>query len=849
MATIKISELPDTSIIASDAMIPISDRDVQNILTTFKISFNDFCNGIKTNSNWGKNVESSISAINEMLEDYLTYFDTIETHSEQITDIFNGLQIQDAAISTINNSYLPSISNDVLMLKTDMSTVKGDINSINNVLDDLQGTDLSEILENVNKNSENILENTENITSLTESVSALEETTNETTLNVSELSSQVSTNTNSISDLFENDHIVENKIKSLNTEVNSALSLLNDFSDDIITHNYKIHSLLNHAKASNYFNGNDYMKLDYYGSTFYDESVSDYNYSDSMHLQHMYFDNDLTTFIPGLPYQDPFKALVTLKMPLAFDNTENRNSKQQMLMCQDFIWGDGQNDHEAMCPLWYERGGLSFGGATITGINLSNNIAKYSGNSTLPSFNTADEYINISFGILENPAEGEKQFYSEYNVEDVTTDVFELVQNTVNISDLVGKDLALLYSKGTTAAWKFNTKYYDNTGVNIAGNLASLTDIVQRFNIELSDDFETSKKIYLKEANTGKYVGYASKDFVLSDTKVEEDYYTISIDDNNNLILTTAQGYVVCYNVSSPRFKPYDRSFMESNNGYIQLYVKQTVEKNSPKLQWENEISLIERRLGTHETYTNKCVAPEGLTPEYSSSNTNIATVNSEGVVTLLNPGEVTITATTQETDTYLAEAIQYKIRILEKIVIRNKPFRYLNAFIYPLIRITDTTGHTYSPVIISASDNSKTIIKEKYVWMENTDTINSLQRSINNPLYQENNEAFIIEHINQINKCFIGTEDSTLPENASELNSNRLNGVSGNTESTESVLLSSINKNDTIELLTIDEDGYVISCGLSNTYDELKNNYNEYKQYVNSKVPDEHLEKYSWLF
>ena len=290
---------------------------------------------------------------------------------------------------------------------------------------------------------------------------------------------------------------------------------------------------------------------------------------------------------------------------------------------------------------------------------------------------------------------------------------------------------------------------------------------------------------------------------------------------------------------------------MESNNGYIQLYVKQEVkpEKVSPKLSWSENISLIELRLGTQSTYTNRCNTPEGLTPEYSSSNTNIATVNNAGVVTLLNPGEVTITATTQETDTYLAEAIQYKIRILEKIVIRNKPFRYLNAFIYPLIRITDVTGHTYSPVVISASDNSKTIIKEKYVWMKNTDTINSLQRSINNPLYQENNEAFIIEHINQVNKCFIGTEDSTLPENVSGLSSNRLNGALGNMASMESVLLSSINKNDTIELLTVDEDGYVISCGLSNTYDELKNNYNEYKQYVNSRIPEEHLEKYSWLF
>ena len=848
MSTIKISELPKIDKISKDGMIPISDKDVQDILNTYHITLEDFTKSF-SNTTWGSSLNTDLSDIKEKLIECDENLEQVELNRTNISALAQNVEEHTEQFSDINDN-IDLLTGKITKNTTDISDLYTKNTEVNTKLQNIEKYDFDDLIQKITDNTSNISANTSSISTIEASVNTNTTNISNNSSAISSLQTTVETNTNDISTLKTNVQTINTKVNGLNTEVNSALSLLNDFSDDIITHNYKIHSLLNQSKASNYYNGNDYMKLDYNGSTFYDESISDYNYSDSMNLQHMYFDNDLTTFIPGLPYQDPFKALVTLKMPLAFD-TSNRNSKQQLLMCQDFIWGDGQNDHEAMCPLWYERGGLSFGGATISGINLSNNIAKYSGNSTLPSFNTADEFINISFGNIDDTASGDEQLYSESIAADVTTDVFELVQNTVNISDLVGKDLALLYSKGTTAAWKFNTKYYDNTGVNIAGNLASITDIVQRFNIELSDDFETSKKIYLKEANTGKYVGYASKDFVLSDTKVVEDYYTISIDNNNNLILTTAQGYVVCYNPGSPRFKPYDRSFMESNNGYIQLYVKQEVkpEKVSPKLSWSENISLIELRLGTQSTYTNRCNTPEGLTPEYSSSNTNIATVNNAGVVTLLNPGEVTITATTQETDTYLAEAIQYKIRILEKIVIRNKPFRYLNAFIYPLIRITDVTGHTYSPVVISASDNSKTIIKEKYVWMKNTDTINSLQRSINNPLYQENNEAFIIEHINQVNKCFIGTEDSTLPENVSGLSSNRLNGALGNMASMESVLLSSINKNDTIELLTVDEDGYVISCGLSNTYDELKNNYNEYKQYVNSRIPEEHLEKYSWLF
>ena len=848
MSTIKISELPKIDKISKDGMIPISDKDVQDILNTYHITLEDFTKSF-SNTTWGSSLNTDLSDIKEKITEFEEDFEQVELNRTNISALAQNVEEHTEQFSDVNDS-INLLTGKITKNTTDISDLYTKNTEVNTKLQNIEKYDFDDLIQKITDNTSNISANTSSINTIEASVNTNTTNISNNSSAISSLQTAVETNTTDISTISTNVQTINTKVNSLNTEVNSALSLLNDFSDDIITHNYKIHSLLNQSKASNYYNGNDYMKLDYNGSTFYDESISDYNYSDSMNLQHMYFDNDLTTFIPGLPYQDPFKALVTLKMPLAFDTT-NRNSKQQLLMCQDFIWGDGQNDHEAMCPLWYERGGLSFGGATISGINLSNNIAKYSGNSTLPSFNTADEFINISFGNIDDTIAGDEQLYSESIIADVTTDVFELVQNTVNISDLVGKDLVLIYSKGTTAAWKFNSKYYDNTGVNIAGNLASITDIVQRFNIELADDFETSKKIYLKEANTGKYVGYASKDFVLSDTKVVEDYYTISIDTNNNLILTTAQGYVVCYNPSSPRFKPYDRSFMESNNGYIQLYVKQEVkpEKVSPELSWSENISLIEIRLGTQSTYSNRCKTPEGLTPEYSSSNTNIATVNNDGVVTLLNHGEVTITATTQETDTYLAEAIQYKIRILEKIVIRNKPFRYLNAFIYPLIRITDATGHTYSPVVISASDNSKTIIKEKYVWMKNTDTINSLQRSINNPLYQENNEAFIIEHINQINKCFIGTEDSTLPENVSGLSSNRLNGALGNIASMESVLLSSINKNDTIELLTVDEDGYVISCGLSNTYDELKNNYNEYKQYVNSRIPEEHLEKYSWLF
>ena len=449
MSTIKISELPKIDKISKEGMIPISDKDVQDILNTYHITLEDFTKSF-SNTTWGSSLDADLSDIKGKITEFEEDFEQVELNRTNISALAQNVEDQSEQISTVNGNI------DLLTGKID--TNENDINDlysknteVNTKLQKLEKYDFDDLIQKISDNTNNISTNASSINTIEASVNT--NTTNISTNSsaISSLQETVETNTNDISTALTNVQTINTKVTNLNTEVNSALSLLNDFSDDIITHNYKIHSLLNQSKASNYYNSNDYMKLDYYGSTFYDESISDYNYADSMHLQHMYFDNDLTTFIPGLPYQDPFKALITLKMPLAFDTTNN-NSKQQILMCQDFIWGDGQNDHEAMCPLWYERGGLTFGGATISGINLSNNIAKYSGNSTLPSFNTADEYINISFGNIDDTVVGDEQLYSESVVADVTTEIYELVQKTVNISDLAGKDLVLLYSKGTTAA-------------------------------------------------------------------------------------------------------------------------------------------------------------------------------------------------------------------------------------------------------------------------------------------------------------------------------------------------------------------------------------------------------------
>ena len=334
--------------------------------------------------------------------------------------------------------------------------------------------------------------------------------------------------------------------------------------------------VLNNLKSTLYYNCNEYMKVDYRGTVKYDVSKNDYGYSSEWITQHMYYDDDLSTFIPCLPYQDPFKAVVTLKMPLAFSN--DGWSKQQIIMCQDFVLGDGQDDHAAMCPKWYSWGGMEWGGSMFNG-----GVVRYT-------------------------------------------------ENTSNLS------------------------IYTNTDIDIS--------------------------------------------------------------------------------------------------------------------------------FGTN--------------------------------------------------------AVQ--------------PYKFLTAFIYPLIKVTDSQGRVYSPMLISVQDTAKTKINERYCWMTNTNDISTLDKTITNTNYKQNISNFLIEHITQINLTFFGNDGKTLPTSTSNLKSTRLqtwnkDGKEGILASLPSVIKNLFDSGCKIELSTIDIDGNVISCGNANSYTALLNNFAAYKNYVADKIPSDYIVKYPWLY
>lgn len=155
--------------------------------------------------------------------------------------------------------------------------------------------------------------------------------------------------------------------------------------------NKMLNTLYQQTKSNFYYNNPEFIKIDYRGQSYYDTNQNKYVNSDSSDwkIQHMYVDEFLTTFNPSTPYQDPFKAIITLKMPLAYKS--DGWCDQQLVMCQDFVIGDGQDDHGIMCPLWYTEGDMQWGGET-----LKNTVVKYTSQSTLPKIDTK-ENIAISY--------------------------------------------------------------------------------------------------------------------------------------------------------------------------------------------------------------------------------------------------------------------------------------------------------------------------------------------------------------------------------------------------------------------------------------------------------------------
>lgn len=132
--------------------------------------------------------------------------------------------------------------------------------------------------------------------------------------------------------------------------------------------------------------------------------------------------------------------------------------------------------------------------------------------------------------------------------------------------------------------------------------------------------------------------------------------WAITITSNGMAEMKYNNGYPVYYNSGSPRFKPYS-----SAQKSIALYIDA-----SSIGQQDNSISFNQAGPLTTKINTpiyNKATATFG-TPVYSSSNTNVATVDQSGNVTPKSVGTTTITATVAEATYYKGAVASYQLTV-----------------------------------------------------------------------------------------------------------------------------------------------------------------------------------------
>ena len=235
-------------------------------------------------------------------------------------------------------------------------------------------------------------------------------------------------------------------------------------------------------------------------------------------------------------------------------------------------------------------------------------------------------------------------------------------------SALIYTNVAPSYNAGDVLSGKLSGNLV------LYNHLAEITDPNYEAVTVSGKDGEISKKettiATLKNdasfANQSRYVTLKSVNF--KSDKATSSNYTL-IDDSDNEI-TLRDNFSVMGDVVIDTEKPYTVSgFVAYYNDEAQLYpisaADISMETNliSADTKWaQDEVAVLP---GEDFAGNNLTTLTDGART-FTSSNTAVATVDSEGKVTIVGKGVTTITVETAETATYLASRASYKLFVIE---------------------------------------------------------------------------------------------------------------------------------------------------------------------------------------
>ena len=235
-------------------------------------------------------------------------------------------------------------------------------------------------------------------------------------------------------------------------------------------------------------------------------------------------------------------------------------------------------------------------------------------------------------------------------------------------SALIYTNVAPSYSAGDVLSGKLSGNLV------LYNHLVEITDPNYEAVTVSGQDGEISKKVTtiatLKNdasfANQSRYVTLKSVNF--KSREAANSNYTLIDDSDNEIILR--DNFSVMGDVVIDVAKPYTVSgFVAYYNNQAQLYpisaADISMETNliSAETKWaQDEVAVLPGEDFAGNTLTTLTDGARTFT----SSNTAVATVDSEGQVTIVGKGVTTITVETAETATYLASRASYKLFVIE---------------------------------------------------------------------------------------------------------------------------------------------------------------------------------------
>ena len=160
--------------------------------------------------------------------------------------------------------------------------------------------------------------------------------------------------------------------------------------------------------------------------------------------------------------------------------------------------------------------------------------------------------------------------------------------------------------------------------------------------------------------------------------------------------------YRLQYNPGSPRFACYTGSQQD-----LTLYKLQETGKSDPELAFTGITGNVTKQL-TDGSYRSAATTVSDATITYSSSDTEVATVNQEGLVTLVAGGTTVIKAEVAETETFDAASVEYTLKVVDPALVKT------------FVKVTDGTVTDGQYIIVYQKDDN-----DASVWAMNTTNTN----------------------------------------------------------------------------------------------------------------------------